>query len=223
MQRPPIARICRLGRRDRERGAALLLALLTCALLGAMAATVLVSTSADLLITGSQRASLETMYVVEAGMERAIGEIATLPDWTLLLGPPSSNLTASFDDGAASATAPDGRPLAFAPLTASRQASSDAVYGSSAFGADSPVWRLFAHAPIRRVLPAGLIAPPGYVLIWVADDGGDGDGDPQQDSNGQLLLHADAYGVSAARRGVEVALGRAGPGAVRVLSWKDTR
>src|SRR4051794_29569147 len=97
------------ARADPERGAALLLALLTCALLAAMAATVLVSTSADLLITGSQRASLETMYVAEAGMERAFGEIAALPDWSVLLASPSSSQLASFDDGMVSARTPDGR------------------------------------------------------------------------------------------------------------------
>jgi hypothetical protein len=201
----------------------LLLALLTCALLGAMAATVLVSTSADLLITGSQRASLEAMYAVEAGMERAVGEIATVADWSTLLAAPPANVIASFDDGAAAAKAPDGRPLAFVGLTASRQAASDTVYGPPAFGADSPVWRLYAHAALDRILPPGLIAPPGYVMIWVADDGGDGDGDPQRDTNGQLLIYADAYGASSARRGLEVSVGRASSGGIRVFSWKDPR
>jgi hypothetical protein len=188
-----------------------------------MAATILVSTSADLLITGSQRASSEAMYAAEAGMERALGEIATVADWSTLLASPPGNLVASFDDGAAAASAPDSRALAFPELKKTRQALSDALYGPSAFGADSPAWRLFAHAPLQRILPPGLVAPPAYVLIWVADDGGDGDGDPQRDSNGRLLLYADAYGVSSARRGLEVAVGRAGPGAIRVFSWKDPR
>jgi hypothetical protein len=208
---------------DGDRGVALLLVLFTTALIAAVAASLMVATSADLMISGSYRASLETMYVVEAGVERAIGELATMPDWSTVLAVPPSNTVASFDDGVVTPTAPDGRRLSLAGLTSARQALSAAVYGPAEFGADSPVWRLFAHAPLGRILPPSLIAPPGYVLVWVADDGGDGDGDPAKDANGQLLVYGDAYGVSGARRGLEVAIARASPSGVRVLSWKDPR
>ena len=68
-----------------ERGAALLLALITAALIAAIAASLIVSTSTDLMITGSYRSSAEAMYGVEAGMERAIGELAAVPDWSVVL------------------------------------------------------------------------------------------------------------------------------------------
>ena len=206
-----------------ERGAALLLALITAALIAAIAASLIVSTSTDLMITGSYRSSAEAMYGVEAGMERAIGELAAVPDWSVVLSAPPASVVASFDDGSASAAAPDGRRLSVPALTAARQAAGDSVYGPAEFGPDGPVWRLFAHAGLQRVLPPGLISPPGYILVWVADDGGDGDGDPSKDSNGQLLLYGDAYGVSSSRRALEVAIGRAAPAAIRVLSWKDPR
>ena len=206
-----------------ERGAALLLALITAALIAAIAASLIVSTSTDLMITGSYRSSAEAMYGVEAGMERAIGELAAVPDWSVVLSAPPSSVVASFDDGSASVAAPDGRRLSVPALTAARQAASDSVYGPAEFGPDGPVWRLFAHADLQRVLPPGLISPPGYILVWVADDGGDGDGDPSKDSNGQLLMYGDAYGVSGSRRALEVAIGRAAPTAIRVLSWKDPR
>jgi hypothetical protein len=156
-------------------------------------------------------------------VERAIGELAAVPDWSGVLSAPPSNVVASFDDGSASVAAPDGRRLSVPALTAARQAMSDTVYGPTEFGLDSPVWRLYAHAALQRVLPPGLISPPGYILVWVADDGGDGDGDPSTDSNGQLLVYGDAYGVSGSRRALEVAIGRATPTAIRVLSWKDPR
>jgi hypothetical protein len=211
------------NRTSDERGAALLLALVTAALIAAIAASLIVSTSTDVMITGSYRASLEAMYAVEAGVERAVDELAGVPDWSVVLAAPPSSIVASFDDGSATATAPDGRMLSMPGLTAARQALSNAGYGPAEFGADSPVWRLYAHAPLKGILPPGVIAPPGYVLVWVADDGGDGDGDPAKDSNGQLLLYGDAYGVSGARRGLEVAIARAAPAGVRVLSWKDPR
>ena len=205
-----------------ERGAALLIALITAALIAAIAASLIVSTSTDLMITGSYRSSAEAMYGVEAGMERAIGELAAVPDWSVVLSAPSS-VVASFDDGSASVAAPDGRRLSVPALTAARQAAGDSVYGPAEFGPDGPVWRLFAHAGLQRVLPPALISPPGYILVWVADDGGDGDGDPSKDSNGQLLMYGDAYGVSGSRRALEVAIGRVAPAAIRVLSWKDPR
>jgi len=61
-----------------ERGAALLIALITAALIAAIAASLIVSTSTDLMITGSYRSSAEAMYGVEAGMERAIDELAAV-------------------------------------------------------------------------------------------------------------------------------------------------
>jgi hypothetical protein len=108
-------------------------------------------------------------------------------------------------------------------LTTMRQGVSERTYGRGAFGADSPLWRLFGHAELGALLPPGVASPPGYVLIWVADDGGDGDGDPAIDANGQLLVYAEAYGVSSARRAVELAVARVTPGTIRVLSWKDPR
>ena len=206
-----------------EAGAALLLALMTTALLSAIAASLIVSTSVDMMIAGNHRAAVETMYAVEAGLERAIGELSTVPDWSAVLSPPPSNAVASFDDGSAQAAAPDGRMLPIPVLSAARQAASDTVYGAGRFGADAPVWRLYAHAPLRSMLPPATIAPPGYILVWVADDGGDGDGNPSIDTNGQLLLHGDGYGVASGRRSIELAIGRAAPGAVRMLSWRDQR
>jgi hypothetical protein len=214
------AETARRGKRPLgQSGAALLLALLTAALLSALAASLIVTTSVDLMISGHYRASVETMYAVEAGVERALGELTALPDWSLVLAAPPSNIVASFDDGSTSATAPDGRILSASVLTKERQALSSAVQGPAEFGADSPAWRLYAHAPLGRILPSHLIAPPGYVLVWVADDA-DGDGDPAADRNGQLLVYGDAYGLFGGRRSLEVAIGRAAPTAIRVLAWK---
>jgi hypothetical protein len=201
----------------------MLVALMAAALIAAVAASLIVTTSTDLMITGSYRASAEAMYAVEAGLERAVSELATIPDWSVVLAAPPSNVISPIDDGSTFASVPDGRRLSVPGLTAARQALSNTVYGSAEFAADSPVWRLYAHAALRSMLPAGLVSQPGYVLVWVADDGMDGDGDPSADSNGQLLLYGDAYGVSGSRRALEAAIGRAGPAAVKVLSWKDTR
>ena len=212
-----------MRQRHDERGVALLMALVTAALVTAIATTMVMSSSTDLVITGNTRASMEAMYAAEAAGQRAIGELATIADWSTVLAAPPGNVTATFDDGETMVRAPDGRSLSVPVLTAARQTASAVTYGPAVFGADSPVWRLFGHADIRALLPPGVTSPPAYVLIHVADDGGDGDGDPESDANGQLIVYAEAYGVSGAHRAVELAVSRVTPGTIRVLSWKDPR
>ena len=212
----------RMRQRHDERGVALLMALVTAALVTAIATAMVMSSSTDLVITGNTRASTEAMYAAEAAGQRAIGELATIADWSTVLAAPPGNVTATFDDGETMVRAPDGRSLSVPVLTAARQTASAVTYGPG-FGADSPVWRLFGHADIRALLPPGVTSPPAYVLIHVADDGGDGDGDPESDANGQLIVYAEAYGVSGAHRAVELAVSRVTPGTIRVLSWKDPR
>ena len=211
-----------MRQRHDERGVALLMALVTAALVTAVATTMVMSSSTDLVITGNTRASMEAMYAAEAAGQRAIGELATIGDWSTVLAAPPGNVTATFDEGETMVRAPDGRSLSVPVLTAARQTASAVTYGPG-FGADSPVWRLFGHADIRALLPPGVTSPPAYVLIHVADDGGDGDGDPERDANGQLIVYAEAYGVSGAHRAVELAVSRVTPGTIRVLSWKDPR
>ncbi len=211
--------MARTARAD-DRGVALLLALVTTALLTALAASLVISTSAEMLISGSYRASQEAFYAADTALERAIHELSLLPDWTVVLMAPPSNVLAPFDDGASGGKAPDGRPLSFSALTAERQAASDA---SGSFGADRPVWRLYAHASLPSILPPGTIAPPAYILLWLRDDGGDGDGDAGKDSNGIVLVCAEAYGPAGARRRIEASIGRVATGGVRLLAWRDER
>ena len=207
--------------RNREAGTALLLALVTTALVTAVAAGLIVSVSTETAIAGNSRAAQEALYAADAVLERALRDLALVPDWSAVLASPPASV-ASFDDGLAVARAPDGRPLAIGALTAARQAASVAAWGAGAFGADTPVWRPYGHATLAAVLPPGLVSQPAYALVWVADDGLDGDGDPATDANGQILLHVEAYGVNGSRRGIAAEVSRAG-GAVRLLSWKDLR
>jgi hypothetical protein len=205
-----------------ESGAALLLALATTALITALAVALIVSVSIETTIVGSARAAQEVFYAADAALERTLHELGLAPDWSGALASPPT-LRASFDDGVSVVRGPDGRLLSMAGVTVERQAVSALSYGPGVFRADAPVWRLFGHAPLAAVLPPGLIAQPGYLLVWVGDDGLDGDGDPSHDANGQILVYVDAYGVAGARRGLEAAIARAGTAGVRLLAWKDSR
>ena len=206
-----------------ERGSALLIVLLAATLIGAVAAAVVVTSTTETLISGAYRTGHEVLYGTDALLEASIHDLAVIPDWNVVLAPEPGNVTAAFSDGDARPLAPDGRVLSLVTLTADRQAASDALYGPSAFGADAPRWRLFAHAALTAILPPGAAVAPVYALVWVADDGEDGDGNPSRDTNGRLLIYAEGFGPAGARRPLEAAITRAGTGEVRLAAWKDAR
>jgi hypothetical protein len=204
-------------------GAALIITLLILALIGAIAAALIVTTTTETLISGSHRASHEAFYAADAALERTIAALAAMPDWSPVVAEAPGNLVAGFSDGQARPVAPDGGALDLAALTALRQATSDTVSGPGVYGADSPRWQLFAHTRLQDLIPKDIVSPPAYLLIWVADDGADGDGDAHRDANAAVLLYAEAHGPAGARRAVEAAVMRTPEGAVRVLGWKEVR
>jgi hypothetical protein len=116
-----------------------------------------------------------------------------------------------------------------AQRTVARQAESDAFY---ALTPNRPVWRLLAHAPLDRLTGSG--AAPVYIIVWIADDVDEADGDPLHDSNGVLMLRAEALGLRGARRRIEVTVARESQGKgsapnagdtlnrseVRMVSWR---
>ena len=200
-----------------ERGAALLIAILTTVLLAALAASLVYVSTTETLISAAFRHAEETSSAADAALERAMLDLDLLPDWTVTLLPPPANI-GSFSDSQAQFIAPDGRRVDLAQLTAQRQRASDASYGSHSLGADSPQWRLYAHAGLADILPPGTIAQPAYLVVWIADDGWDGDGNPSVDTNTRVLLHAEAYGEGGARRAFEASVGRAAGGWLQVLT-----
>jgi hypothetical protein len=204
-----------------DRGAAVLVVILIAALITAIASALMTTTITETVIGGAHRASQETLYAADAALERTIGALSLVPDWSVVLAVPPGNLVAPFDDGQVAPLTPDGRHLDLARHLALRQFASNSQYGPSVFGVDSPRWRLYGHAGFSRLLLPGLAAPPAYLLVWVADDGADGDGDPGVDSNGQIALFVDAFGLGGAHRAIEAAIGRAGPEVARLLTWKE--
>jgi hypothetical protein len=116
-----------------------------------------------------------------------------------------------------------------ARLTAARQAESDAFYDLTP---DRPMWQLLAHAALDRL--TGSPAAPVYLVVWIADDVDEADGDPLHDSNGVLMLRAEALGLRGMRRRVEVTVARESEAGgamppeaepmnrteVRIISWR---
>ena len=206
-----------------ERGAALIVALLIGILLAGLGAMLITVSNTETLITAAHRHAQEAWYAAEAALERALRDLDVIPDWSLVLAPSPANLQATFVDGQSYPTAPDGRTLDVQALTLRRQADSDPQAGPGIFGADSPQWRLFGHASLVSLLPAGAPGQPAYLLVWVADDGLDGDGDPSRDANGRVLVFAEAYGTAGARRAVEAVVARPADGIICVLTRRAVR
>ncbi len=206
-----------------ERGVAVVIALLIAVLVGAVAAALVALTTTETLISASFRHGKEASYGAEAALERALHDLATMPDWSPALTAPPGGLTSSFDDGEAMPRAPDGRVLDLAALTLERQRESDRRDGPAVFGADSPKWRLFAHAPLSALMTAPGLDVPLYLVVWVADDESDGDGDPAVDRNDQILVWALAFGAGGARRSLEARVGRTDGGELELLAWIDER
>jgi hypothetical protein len=208
---------------DNEQGTAALTALLLMLLLGAVAAALNTLTTTETLISASHRHVQETSYGADAALERALFDLALLPDWSSIVAPPPGNVVSSFHDGTDTPQGPDGRRLNLPNLSAARQRESDERDGRAVFGADSPEWRLFAHAPIHTLVPSAPTGPPVYLAVWVADDGGDGDGDPSRDTNQRVIVYAEAFGTGGARRAVEATVSRAPDGTLRLVSWHGLR
>ena len=202
-----------------ERGAGLLLVLLAILLLSALGLSLVMAAIGDSLASGNVRASREMLYAADAGIERALPDLQRAPDWDLVL---SGAVTSGFTDGAPAGPRllPDGRPVVLDELVnlanCGQRAACDtaAMAGVSEerpWGADNPRWRLFAWGPFSALAGPGAL---GYLVVMVADDPLDGDGDPGHDSPGMtpgrgvLLLRAQAYGTGGASRVIEAAVAR---------------
>lgn len=213
-----------------QQGTVLLCALMVTTLLAMLAAALVMIVTTEAAISGNHRTGLQALYAADSAIERAIGVLAGLPTWDLVPGI-DAGMPADLDDGSSAPRVPGGGVPDLARLTAQRQAASDAVYGLSA---NRPTWRLFAHAPIARMIPGEPDATPVYLVVWIADDVEDGDGNPAIDSNRVLLVHAEAFGFQGARRRVQVTLERVPPtddaeddralvqrAHIRVLGWRE--
>jgi hypothetical protein len=222
----------RMGRNSMQgqRGTALVCALMVTALLATLGAALVLVVTAESLVGANHRASQQGIYAADAGLERAIGELRRLSTWQLVPGPGGGSSSGDFNDGAFAPQLPDGRILDLARLTIERQTDSNLFYPDTP---DRPVWRLFAHASLNRMIAAGGTASP-YVVVWVADDPDDLDGDPGLDSNDILIVRSSVFGIRGARRAIEATIvresamdGLVAGGVTRsdvsVIAWREVR
>lgn len=224
------------GRAD---GFALVVAILAMLLMSALGVALVLTTSSETMIAGSFRRSQEALYAADAAVERALDDLRAQPDWSQVL---NGTVTSSFVDGLPGGvrTLDDGSVLDLTQVVnlvncEKPSACSDTDLSTRTaqrpWGANNPVWRLYAYGRLRDMATGNSVSSSYYVAVLVADDPAENDGDPLRDGldqanpgSGVLVLRAEAVGPRGARRVIEatIGLGR-GPAGARLLSWREVR
>ena len=105
-----------------EQGIALIVALLSIMLMTALGMALMLTSQTETLISANYRDSMEGAYVADAGIERVMDDVLTIPDWNTVLASPdgvTAGVTSGFHDSSPSSaiTLPDGRTINLARAT----------------------------------------------------------------------------------------------------------
>lgn len=225
------------------RGIALVLAILVTSFLTAIGLGLALIVMMDRLATGNLRGSVAMLYAADAVIELAARDLSQLENWNVAL---TGHSRSTFSDGAPSGSRliPGGGTVDLTAVTnqlncgrasSCSDAQMDANTKERPWGPNNARWRLYAYGPMGNIVQ---FARPAdcYLLVWVADDSREADGDALSDANedepghGVLRLRAEAYGAAGTRRALEAELIRqclpeAGPcrPRIRVQSWQELR
>lgn len=207
-----------------ERGVALIIVLLVMVSLTALALSLALIASTERRVTATYREGLEVEYGAEGALERVLPDLAVQADLAVVL---TGVVTSTFIDGPPGLRRlPDGTFVDLHTLTnmlncgrvvACQDADLDAIREDRPWGRNNPRWRLFGYGRLSQDSQV-------YAVVWVADDPSETDSDPLTDGageenpgRGRLTLTALGYGLSGARRKVEVTLSRSG-GTLNLIS-----
>jgi hypothetical protein len=219
-----------------EQGVALIVALLAMLLLTALGLALTMTTNTENKISANYRDGVETLYAADAAVERVMQDVLTVPDWNNIL---SGAATSAFIDGAVGdRTMPNGQKISLVNATnmvrCGKTTCSDADLVANTderpWGTDNPRWQLYAYGPMNEMIPTESINSNVYVIVWIADDPSESDGNPLRDgdaclgdkvvpikvcgANGENLgkgvmsMLAHAYGPGGVKREIEVTIAR---------------
>ncbi len=206
-----------------ERGIALLIAIMSTLLLTALGMGLVLVTMTETMISANFRDGGEAMYAADAGVERVMQDLLTVPDWNRVL---TGELQSSFIDGAPSGTRtlPDGSTIDLsaasnmlncAKTTTCSVAEMNTWSLERPYEMNNPRWQLYAYSPLSEIIDTGTILSPMYVAVWIADDPAEADDDPTTDTPsgagpgaGILLMRAESFGPSGSHSVIEVTIAR---------------
>ena len=206
-----------------ERGIAMIVALMAMTLMIALGTALLLTTTTESKIVANFRNNSESLYAADAGLERALDDMLTIPDWnTLLNGTSKSALVDGPPTG--QRTLVDGTKFTLDEVvnmancqktTTCSQTDMNAVTLERPWGLNNPQWQLFAYGPLNSVLPQGGINSNYYVVVMVGDDPSENDNDPLHDGvsstnpgSGVLAMRAEAFGPRGSHKVIELTIAR---------------
>ena len=204
-----------------ENGIALIIALMAMLFMMALGSALMLSTTTETKIANNFRNSSEALYAADAGLERSMDDLLTIPDWNSML---NGTATSAFIDGAPGdrvladgSTVNLSQILAYANCQKTSCSSADyiEVTNERPWGANNPRWQLFAYGPLDDMIPTSTINSPFYVVVMVGDDPSENDGDPLQDGSiatnpgsGVMALRAEVFGPRGVHKTVELTIAR---------------
>ena len=208
---------------ERVDGVALLLTVMMTLLVTALGSAIIVLTTTETTLTRTHRLGLQTLSAAEAGLEWAVLELRQMPDWTPVLG---GAIRSRFEADDPTPAMADGFTVDLRSLGAALQREADR---ERSLNPNAPRWTLFSHGWLEDLL--GKPAPtPLYLAVWTADDAAEHDGDPAVDTNGRVMVRAEAFGPFRARRVIEASVTRETPPAgtsggdyARLSAWRLIR
>ncbi|MDP1568887.1 MAG: hypothetical protein Q8L86_02700 [Vicinamibacterales bacterium] len=209
-------------------------------LFSALGLALVLNLTLERLLLANAREASSLLTAAESALEAGLHDLGAQPTWETAL---AGARVSAFSDGVAAGT----RTMAAGETIDLGESTAQAMCGRSScgephivavtaarpWGAANPRWRLFAWGRASALAGAGWPADP-YLLVWVADDPMDEDGDPARDApagaagHGVVLLRAEARGRRGARAVIEVVArdrcATAAPGpcvpGIRVQSWR---
>ena len=206
-----------------ERGSALVISLMAMMLLSALGLALVLTTTTETKIAGNYTSSQEALYAADAAIERTVQDVLTVADWNAML---AGTARSAFVDGgpSGSRTIPGGFTFDLGEATnlmncGKTSGCTDTEMNTSTadrpWGTNNPRWQLYAYGPVNNLLPAATLNSNLYLVVWVADDPSETDGDPTKDGNvatnpgmGVITLRAAAYGAGGVNRMIDVTLSR---------------
>jgi hypothetical protein len=222
-----------------DRGIALLIALAILVIISALASALVLWTMTEAQIARDFSSGVAGRYAAGAAAERALIDLSGFADWD---GALAGSLRSTFIDGAAAGTRRLSDDTTI-DLDAVRNSANcghaspcsetelAAVTSERPWGPNNPRWQLFAYGPLSEVSSPPVVSP-FYVVVLVADDPSERDGNPLRDAAdpldpgaGIIQLRGEAFGPRGSHRVVALTVARSvaaatGPTALRVISWR---
>ena len=221
------------GLLGRDQGFAIVVAMMGLLMISAMAVALVLATTTDALIARNFSDGATAMYAAETIALRTIDDLAAEPDWSAVLDGRAH--AAFFDGGAGQRALADGSTIDLTAIVnvwncgkgpACTTADMNRTTVERPWGGNNPQWRIYACGRLADLAPGVRSTSREYVLLLVADDPSETDGDSSVDGDGAanpgsgvILLRGEAFGAGGSHAVVDVTVARAGP-RLRVVSWR---